>query len=147
MPLVSKSMPCRQQPFETASSPAWKANRRDRRRPHGPHSPTRDRTVRPRQGLRVPNLGESRKGSVGRFRELREDGCLQCHPAASADIGISLAGRPLRNAIYLKTSGELLRLTGRLDKGGKAVIPGLRAHAGSPNDSLRPDGRGVQWNT
>lgn len=88
MPLVSKSMPCRQQPFETTSSPAWKANRRARRRPHGPHSPTRDRTVRRRQGLSVPNLGDNREGSVRRFREWREDGCLQYHPAASADFGI-----------------------------------------------------------
>ena len=75
MPLVSKSMPCRQQPFETTSSPAWKANRRARRRPHGPHSPTRDRTVRRRQGLRVPNLGDNREGSVRRFRELHQDRC------------------------------------------------------------------------
>ena len=88
MPLVSKSMPCRQRPFETASSPAWKANRRDRRRPHGPRSPTQDRTVRRLLGLRVPNLGDNREGSVGRFRELREDGCLQCRPAGSADFGI-----------------------------------------------------------
>ena len=58
MPLVSKSMPCRQRPFESTSLPAWKANRQARRRPHGPHSPTRDRTVRRSRGLRVPSLGE-----------------------------------------------------------------------------------------
>ena len=31
---------------------------------------------------------------------------------------LSSAGRPLRKAIYLKASGELLRLTRRLDIGG-----------------------------
>ena len=54
-----------------------------------PMASTRDRNVRRCRELRVPNLGENREGSVRRFRELREDGCLQCRPAASADIGIT----------------------------------------------------------
>ena len=101
MPLVPKSMPCRQQPFETASPPAWKANRRARRRPHGPHSPTRDRTVRRLLGLRVPNLGDNREGSVRRFRELHQDRCPAGAPRTIA-LSRSRASRSRSSLAFRK---------------------------------------------
>lgn len=55
-----------------------------------PAAPTRDRTVKRRRGLRVPNFGENRQEFVLRFGELHEDGCLQRRPAASAVDSVQL---------------------------------------------------------